>query len=87
MSPILVHFGKFSPVSGKADLLLNVAQQEIDLAKCKSAVALVISRPNETTIDWLGGGACSAIEPAANQAEAHGKIEERCCPDDTNSHR
>jgi hypothetical protein len=80
-SLILVNYGQFSPVSGKADLLLNVAGQAIDLAKCKWAVALVVSRPDETTIYWLHDGLCSAIEPAADQAEARAKIEEQCCPD------
>ena len=81
MSPTLVNYGRFSPVSGKADLILKFAEQDIDLAKCKWAVALVVSRPGETTIYWLRDGLCSAIEPAANQAEARAKIEERCCPD------
>jgi hypothetical protein len=40
MSPTLVNYGRFSPVSGKADLILKFAEQDIDLAKCKRAVAL-----------------------------------------------
>ena len=40
----LGEYGRFSPVSGKTDLLLKVAEQDIDLAKFKWAVALVVSR-------------------------------------------
>ena len=71
---------KVSPEAGKADLRLQVAEEEIDLAKCKWAVALLVAWWNDTTIYWLDDGVCSAVQRAASGAFARADIEARCCP-------
>ena len=69
-------------VSGKAELRLQIAEREIDLAKCKWAVALVISGWSETKIYWINNWLCSAVEPAADGNVARAEIEAQCCPDE-----
>src|SRR5438552_1443453 len=69
-----------SPVAGRADLRLRIADQDIDLAKCKWVVALVISASNETTFYWIQDGLCSEIENSKPRLFVHAQIEARCCP-------
>jgi hypothetical protein len=71
-----------SPVSGKADLRLQIAEKEIDLAKCKWAVALVISGWSETKIYWINNRIVSAVEAAADGDRVRAEVEAQCCPDD-----
>jgi hypothetical protein len=70
------------PEAGKADLRLQIGGKEIDLAKCKWAVALVVSEAAGTTIYWIKDGRCSAVEPAANGNVARAKVEAQCCPEE-----
>jgi hypothetical protein len=65
------------PVNGKADLLLQIAEREVDLAKCKGAVALYAA-PTET-IYWIEAGQCSRTEQTATSGTARADIEGRCC--------
>jgi len=70
---------KVSPEAGKADLRLQIAEEEIDLVKCKWAVALLVCWNETTTIYWLDDGLCSAFEDAASGVFAYARIEHRCC--------
>jgi hypothetical protein len=73
---------EISPHTGKADLRLQTAEGEIDLAKCKWAVGLVVSGWNGTTIYWIGDGLCSHVEPVSMAGLARAKIEARYCPEE-----
>jgi hypothetical protein len=73
-------YKEVSPIAGKAYLRLRTTEADIDLAGRKWAVALVVSRRDETTIYWLRDGLCSAIEPAPTWTVARVKIEGRCSP-------
>jgi len=69
-------------ISGKANLYLKTTLQEIDLAKCRWAVALVTDDGqgyNSATIYWITDGRCSEIERCASTSWARAQIEGRCC--------
>ena len=71
-----------NPVAGEADLRLRIAEEDIDLAKCKGAVALVVSWPyTPTTIYWIKSGLCSKVEPFSRGFAAHTHVEARYCPE------
>ena len=70
------------PETGKADLRLQIGGEEIDLAKCKWAVALVVCGVAETTIYWIKARQCSGVEPAADGNAARAQVEAQCCPDE-----
>jgi hypothetical protein len=69
-----------SPVSGKADLWLQTAEQDIDIAKCQSAVALVVVGSADATIYWLDKGRCFEVSERVPAGRARLDVEERCCP-------
>ena len=79
--PATMKHEKGRPVLGRADLHLQIAEEEIDLARCKGAVALVVSHGREAMVYWLCGGLCSDVEFMASGLFVQGKIEARCCPD------
>jgi hypothetical protein len=72
---------KGGPVLGRAELHLQIAEEDIDLARCKGAVALVVSHGREATVYWLYGGLCEDVEFIPSGLFVQGKIEARCCPD------
>src|ERR1700730_13592999 len=61
---------KNTPAAGKADLFLMVAEQEINLAKCKGAVALLVVSDIGAAIYWLAAGRSTGIEGFSGGAEA-----------------
>jgi hypothetical protein len=68
--------------AGKADLRLQIDGKEIDLAKCKWAVALVISGGAKAAICWIKDRRCSGVEPAADANAARATVEAQCCPEE-----
>ena len=63
------------PSSGKADLRLKLADQsEVNLAKCRWAVALVVSL-SDHTVYWLQEGRCTEIQErvASPRSEIEGR--------------
>jgi hypothetical protein len=81
VGPSTMRHEKGRPVRGRAGLRLQIAEEEIDLAGCKGAVALIVSYGSEATVYWLDGGLCSDVEFVASATFAQRKIEARCCPD------
>ena len=71
-----------SPDAGTADLRLQIGGKEIDLAKCKWAVALVVSEAGGTAIYWINDGRRSVVEHAADANAARAEVEAQCCPDE-----
>jgi hypothetical protein len=81
--PVETNYMEIGPDTGRADLLLQTADREIDLAKCKWAAAVLVSGWNdETTVYWIKAGICPDFADLSSGREAHAKIEERCCPDE-----
>jgi hypothetical protein len=69
-----------SPVAGEADLRLRTGEEDIDLARCKGAVALVVSWSyTPTTIYWIEGGLCSKVVPFSRGFAAQAHVEARYC--------
>src|SRR5215813_6345767 len=73
--------GSLFPLLGRAELHLQIAEEDIDLARCKGAVALVVSHGREATVYWLYGGLCEDVEFIPSGLFVQGRIEARCFPD------
>jgi hypothetical protein len=73
---------KNTPAAGKADLLLRIAEQEINLCRCEGGVAVVVLGTETTaTIYWVRAGQCYKIERDVMLGATRGKIEACCCPE------
>jgi hypothetical protein len=82
IGPATMNHEKFGPAAGEADLRLRIAEEDVDLAKCKGAVALSISGSSGTKIYWIEAGVCSEVEYLSFEGFACARIEARCCPDE-----
>jgi hypothetical protein len=71
-------YQKNTPAAGKADLLLMVAGQEVNLAKCAGALALLTVLSAGATIYWLVAGRCTGIKEFSGGAQALSEIVGRC---------
>jgi hypothetical protein len=71
------------PDSGKADLRLQTERQgDVNLARCKWAVSLVVVEGiegNNTIIYWIDAHQCSKVEQCANFGFARAQIEGKWC--------
>jgi hypothetical protein len=69
------HLPGAQPETGVADLRLQIYGGETDLARCKGAMALVVSTGNHTTLCWIENRRCSGVEDRPAAAAALSDIE------------